>query len=391
VRRAAQAGYVPGLELASKLKQAEALQQFHQDQLKATIEHQRAMEGKPQIFGNPDVGYFDANAARSAPGAGPAPVVPSGAGSSMYGGLPGWKPGERPIEPPPPAVAAGPRPPVPAPAVPAEPVPQLGAGVRQLVPPRDTDFSPEARDIAARRLINGDAGALTNLGRGAQGDKRLLSVQNRAAELLVNERNMTPDDAAAHLGTQLQKFKSTQIGQNAWARTSAVREANLDLILKATDAAIPAALELNDQVTRIAGNFVPLNKIIQKGQVMTSDPFLRRFGMANLQLAEHWARAMNPTGVMRESDRDLALGFLSTADSKDTYKQTVQQLRTQIDREKAAVRGGHTTVAIPGAAREIPKDAINDLIANPGTAVKFDEWFGPGQAQRILGSVSGPR
>jgi hypothetical protein len=202
---------------------------------------------------------------------------------------------------------------------------------------------------------------------------------------------MTPDDAAAHLGTQLQKFKSTQIGQNAWARTSAVREANLDLILKATDAAIPAALELNDQVTRIAGNFVPLNKIIQKGQVMTSDPLLRRFGMANLQLAEHWARAMNPTGVMRESDRDLALGFLSTADSKDTYKQTVNQLRTQIDREKAAVRGGHTTVAIPGATREIPKDAINDLIASPGLSSKFDEWFGPGQAQRILGSVSGPR
>lgn len=260
--------------------------------------------------------------------------------------------------------------------------------MRQLVPPRETDFSPEARDLAARQIINGDMSGLTNLGRGAQGDKRILAVRNRAADILVNERGMTPDEAATHLGGQLQKFKSTQIGQNQWARTSATREANLDLILKATDAAIPAALEASDQVSRTG--FVPLNKIIQKGQVMVSDPNLRRFGMANLQLAEHWARAMNPTGVMRESDRDLALGFLSTADSNSTYKQVVQQLRTQIDREKTAVRGGHTTVAIPGSTREIPKPAIDDLIANPASAAKFDEWFGPGQAQRILGSL-GPR
>jgi hypothetical protein len=86
--------------------------------------------------------------------------------------------------------------------------------------------------------------------------------------------------------------------------------------------------------------------------VIASNPELRRFGMANLQLAEHWARAMNPTGVMRESDRDLALGFLSTADTKDTYRQVVNQLKTQITRERDAVRGArgdaHAPAATPG-------------------------------------------
>ena len=65
--------------------------------------------------------------------------------------------------------------------------------------------------------------------------------------------------------------------------------------------------------------------------------------MANLQLAEHWARAMNPTGVMRESDRDLALGFLSTADSPQTYARAVAQLKKQIEREKGAVSGFRKT------------------------------------------------
>jgi hypothetical protein len=73
------------------------------------------------------------------------------------------------------------------------------------------------------------------------------------------------------------------------------------------------------------------------------------FGMANLQLAEGWARAMNPTGVMRESDRDKALSFLSTATSKETYKALVMQLQTQIQRERAAIESGKTTtISAPG-------------------------------------------
>jgi hypothetical protein len=182
----------------------------------------------------------------------------------------------------------------------------------------------------------------------------LEAVSNRAAEIL-QEQGMSPQDAAAHLGRQVQAFKASSMGQGAEARTAGVREANLNLILRAADAAIPAALQASDAVARTG--WVPLNQIIQKGQVTSSNPELKRFGMANLQLAEHWARAMNPTGVMRESDRDKALTFLSTADSKETYRQAVDQLHTQIVRERDAVRGAPVT---PSAPSFRSGDVVND-------------------------------
>jgi len=145
----------------------------------------------------------------------------------------------------------------------------------------------------------------------------------------------------------IQQFQAKQAELSSGARTKGTRETNLDIILRVTDSAIPAALEASDKVPR--GKYVPINQIIQGGQIRASDPDLMKFGMANLQLAEGWARAMNPTGVMRESDRDKALSFLSTATSKETYKALVEQLRTQIQRERAAIQSGkQQAVAAPG-------------------------------------------
>lgn len=211
--------------------------------------------------------------------------------------------------------------------------------------PADTGLSDASRDIKARQIINGDYSGLQNIGRGAQAGKTLEAVSNRAAEILMEEQGMSSADAAAHLGKKVQEFKASSMGQGAEARTAGVREANLNLILRAADAAIPAALEASDKVARTG--WVPLNQIIQKGEVVSSNPDLKRFGMANLQLAEHWARAMNPTGVMRESDRDKALSFLSTADSQSTYRAAVDQLHTQIVRERDAVKGAPVTPSAP--------------------------------------------
>lgn len=225
-------------------------------------------------------------------------------------------------------------------------------GTEAVKSAKDTgaNLTPDALELGARQIAAGDLSPLTNLGHGAQRDARIIAYRNRAAEILVDENGLTPAEAAIHLSGQIQAFKARQIGLGAEARTGGTREANLSIILRAADAAIPAALEASEKLGRTG--FVPLNKIIQKGQVMTSDPELKEFGMANLQLAEHWARAMNPTGVMRESDRDKALEFLSTADSPDTYRRAVQQLYKQIQREKAAVDAGRQPVpgtpATPG-------------------------------------------
>ena len=230
-----------------------------------------------------------------------------------------------------------------------------------------------AVELAARRLKEGDLSALTNIGRGAQASHDLGRIQNRMADILVKEDGLSLADAAKKVSASVQAFKASQTGQSAEARTGATREANLNLILKATDAAIPAALDASDKVDRTG--WVPLNRIIQKGQLATSDPDLMKFGMANLQLAEHWARAMNPTGVMRESDRDKALEFLGTATSKDTYRGLVEQLRTQITRERDAVKG-----VAPGSSS--PYSASSPAPATPGAAaasgkpaVSFSDYF----------------
>jgi Chaperone of endosialidase len=228
-------------------------------------------------------------------------------------------------------------------------------------------MSQDAIEQAARRDILGDSSGMTGLNRGASGTANLNAARDREAKILQEEMDMTPQQAAEYVARKRNEFRAAGIGMSAEARTAGTREANLNMILATTDAAIPSALETSKKVARTG--WVPINKIIQYGEVIASDPDLKEFGMANLQLAEAWARAMNATGVMRESDRDKALEYLSTADSPATYERAVNRLRTQIMRERNAVRsqkpvqpGGAapseqtTTSAAPAAAAEpVPK------------------------------------
>jgi hypothetical protein len=195
-----------------------------------------------------------------------------------------------------------------------------------------------------------------NMGRGVQGELQSRQIRARAAELEIQNGG-----DPAQWPTKWQDYRAEGIGKSAGARTKANREENLNLILKAADAAIPAALEASKALPR--GDFVPLNKLIQKGEVMTSNPKLLEFGMANLQLAEHWARAMNPTGVMRESDRDKALHFLDVAYGNNTYERAVMQLQKQITRERDAVRGGSSILKdgkSPDPSADLSAKADND-------------------------------
>jgi hypothetical protein len=103
-------------------------------------------------------------------------------------------------------------------------------------------MSDAAKEVTARQIINGDLSGLKNVGRGAQGNEVITGIKNKAADILMSENGMSPAEAAAHLSTKLQAFNAAGIGQSAEARTAGTREANLNLILKATEAAIPAAL-----------------------------------------------------------------------------------------------------------------------------------------------------
>ena len=132
-----------------------------------------------------------------------------------------------------------------------------------------------------------------------------------------------------------QNYNAQNVGGTSGARTEANRAANLDIILNSAKAAIPQALEASAAVPR--GSWVPVNKAIQMYQAGESDPKLAAFAVANLQIAELWARSMNPTGVMRSSDREIALHNLSTATSPEAYKTVLASVLQAINREKGAV------------------------------------------------------
>lgn len=197
-----------------------------------------------------------------------------------------------------------------------------------------------------------------NMGRGIQGQQQATAIRTRAAEQEINAGG-----DPSQWPSRWQDYKAEGVGKSTAERVRANREENLNIILRATAAAIPAALEASKALPR--SDFVPLNKLIQNGQVMTSNPKLLQFGMANLQLAEHWARAMNPTGVMRESDRDKALSFLNTAYGNNTYEAGVHQLEKQIEREQVAVRGGRPSNNIPAPGELSPEQKAAGEASKP--------------------------
>jgi hypothetical protein len=210
-----------------------------------------------------------------------------------------------------------------------------------------------AEGIADYALTTGDESRMKRLGySGANNSLVQQKFEERKAA-----RNISDEDYSR----KKQEYAAQQATLNAEARTRGTREAQLKIILNAADAAIPAALEESRNVTRYTG-YVPFDHFIQHGQLATNDDRLVTFGMANLQLAEHWAKAMNPTGVMRESDRDLALHYLDTGFSKGTYEKAVQQLKKQIDREYDAVKRGQTTIPSNGYAK--PGDTETDTRKN---------------------------
>lgn len=199
----------------------------------------------------------------------------------------------------------------------------------------------EAINQRAQMAAHGNLdGAYKGIGGNAIGSRLRNIISNKAAQIQKDE-GIDPNQAAID-------FRSKAAGATAGARTGATKAANLELIFRNAEAAIPAAVEASDKVGR--SKFVPLNKLLQASESQISDPDLKDFRLKNLQLAELWARAMNPNGVMRESDRSLALEMLSTADSPETYKRVVQNLTGFLQRERKAVEEFRAGTPVGAAA-----------------------------------------
>lgn len=191
-------------------------------------------------------------------------------------------------------------------------------------------ISEQALHTMVDQYLAGDKSVLQNIGRGAQGARNIAAFRNQLAETM-EQRGITGEQQAR----KMQQYQADTAGLSAGERTGATQAANLQIIVRNAYAAIPQAIEASEKVPR--GKFVPLNQLYQKADASISDPNLLSFKQANLQLAELWARAMNPKGVMRESDRDMALSILGTATSKESYKVATDNLKKFLEREQKSV------------------------------------------------------
>lgn len=124
--------------------------------------------------------------------------------------------------------------------------------------------------------------------------------------------------------------------ETAEARLTATRGAQMDLIMRTAKPAIQQAANASAAVPRTT--FVPLNELFQMTEASIGDPALRTFKIANQQLAEAWAKAMNPSGQMTVAYFQTAKELLMTADSPEAYRAVLIQLNQYLDREMTSIQ-----------------------------------------------------
>lgn len=229
----------------------------------------------------------------------------------------------------------------------------------------------KTRDLLANRILQGDTKALVGLGRGAQGAANILSVQQRAAEIAA-EKGI---DAKGIINNSAQNA-----GLVSSARALGTKETHFGVAEKAMEESLPIARQASDQVDRT--QFKTLTKLIQTGQTEINDPKLKKFLIATDTAAKDYARTINPTGALRESDIEYARKILSTADSKEAYNAGLDQLQIEasvmhraIQRQKGELAGRPTEAPhIAGGAKapEAPASHPDETIAtNPTTGERL--------------------
>jgi len=212
------------------------------------------------------------------------------------------------------------------------------------VPKLTADHPPMDDDTAsflADRVIAGDNRALVGLGRGAQGAENIQKIQALVAQKAkaqgLNAEGLLNNVAAVS-------------GLNSAYRTLGTTGTRFEVAEKAAAESFPLALAASANVPRT--QWKALTEFIQKGQTQSNDPNLRRFLIATDTAAKDYARTINPTGVLRESDIEYARKILSTADSPETYSAAIDQLNQEVhimgralqrQRDEMKGRGGAVT------------------------------------------------
>src|SRR5579885_1397919 len=234
------------------------------------------------------------------------------------------------------------------------------------------NLNPEAVDLAAQRLINGEEAksVLANFGRGKQGAADIAAVQNRFAAM-AREQGLSADDIALRIQEMRGSARAElELGAREGKIAPRVQEAK-----KFAELALAASADVP------RGDWKGKNNFLQWVQDQASGKELGRFQAANVSLINAYAAAIGG-GTIHMHDQEVGAKLLSTANGPEAYKAKVEQLITETEtalkapedvkqqwretraRDAAQRRGPNVPPAAPGATPPAPGAAA----AAPGAA-----------------------
>ena len=196
------------------------------------------------------------------------------------------------------------------------------------------------------------------LGRGTVGAQNAAALRKKIYER-GQSKGYTPEDIA----TRGQEFKGLGSAETALG----TRSATVEMAVQEAQNLMPQVLETSKSVNR--SNYPALNKIIEAAQSHTGDPNIVRFGTAINSLVNVYARAISPTGVPTDQQRQHAYDILDKAWSGGQIEAAVDQMNKEMEAARKSpgqvrdsLRSGYVGKSESGVPKAQPTPAQLQLL-----------------------------
>jgi hypothetical protein len=184
----------------------------------------------------------------------------------------------------------------------------------------DAELSDDAAQLAAERVMAGDPGAMTNIGRGKQGAKNVAKVYEKLSQMTKNAGQTGADVAANRVELQ---------ASGAGARSAAQRESLMATAMLEAQKFAPIAVDLSRKVDRT--NYPALNTVLNATKRNTGDPNIIQLQIATNGFLNAYVKAITPVGVTTEGAQQRARELLDRAWSQGQYEAAIKQLQVEMD------------------------------------------------------------
>lgn len=194
-------------------------------------------------------------------------------------------------------------------------------------------LTPETLAPMVDAYIAGDKSQLANIGRGAQGAENLAKFRQAWAAELKNRGMTGADQAAAFVRFSSDMREAGAIG----TRVGAIEVSDAEA--KRVASLVTTAYEKLPRE-----QFRPFNELQSLVENKRNSKEQAAALAADFALVTAYARALNPSGVPRESDINAGKALLSLSDSQESHAATINQMLMELDQIKLATGDARTSL-----------------------------------------------